>query len=657
RSVLAKFGKDFTAAAQAGGLDPVIGRRQEMERVIEILLRRSKNNPVLVGDAGVGKTAVVEGLAQRIAAGDVPAELRAKRLIALNLPSVIAGTKYRGEFEERIQQLVQEIREAADVILFIDELHTVIGAGGAAGSLDAANMLKSHLARGEVRVIGATTWREYRRYIAGDKSLTRRFQPVEIVEPNEADAVQIMHGLRGVYEDFHGVHIADEAVTMSRRYLTARQLPDKAIDLIDEAAAQAKVLRLTAPDRIRQLEQRVQAFEAQRAATETPSDPGAAAELLAAIERLRAELRDEREAWRREIEATRPTVGKHEVAAVLSKWSGVPLPVLEMTESSRFLGLEQSLQRRIVGQDDALMELGRALRRAVAGLRDPMLPIGSFLMLGETGVGKTETAKALAEFISGAETGLMRVDMSEFSEWHNVSRLVGAPPGYVGYDQAGELTEAVRRSPFSVVLFDDVEKAHPRTLQVLLQIMDDGRLTDANGRHVSFRNTIVVMTSNLGVDAMRAPKIGYGTSAEAVRHHAAFEARMRDEARMHLPAEFLNRIDRVLIFRALSEEDVREITRRALSDAVARAAKVGIELTVTAEALDFLVRSAHARSQGGRPVRQLVGRYVDEPLTDLLVKGQAAGRQVDVQVVAGEPALVDRSRETPSDAEAAALHS
>ena len=653
RSMLAEYGSDFTNAARTGDLDPVIGRQLEMDRAIEVLLRRTKNNPVLVGDAGVGKTAIVEGLAHRIVKDDVPEELHNKRLISLSLPGMIAGAKYRGEFEERVQQLIAEVRKSGDVILFIDELHTVIGAGGAAGSLDAANLLKGHLARGEVQVIGATTWREYRRYIANDKSLNRRFQPIDIDEPSDDDSIEILKALRPLYEAYHGVEITDDAVEasvhLSRRYVTSRQLPDKAIDLVDEAAARAKVRRQTPPTRIVELLRRIKKLDAEIAAEpETPDDP---AHPPAARRRVRDqvadELRDERSAWEAEVGTDRPVIAQHEIAEVLSSWIGVPLPTLAENDSDRFLHMEDDLRRRVVGQDDVLAELGRALRRALAGMRDSRRPIGSFLFLGESGVGKTETAKALAQFVSGTDDNLVRVDMSEMSEYHSISRLIGSPPGYVGFDEAGGLTEAVRRNPYSVVLFDDVEKAHPRTLQVLLQIMEDGLLTDANGRHVDFRNTIVVLTSNLGVDQVAGPSIGFEPTSESARRYTAYESRLREFARRQLPGEFLNRLDRLVVFRGLEEEDIREIARRTLSDAILRADNLGIRLHITSEALDYIVDVTLGRRAGARPIAQLVGEYVDQPLTDHVMQADAEGREFELRVRDGKPTIVEI---TPSPA-------
>ena len=577
----------------------------------------------------------------------MPDELHNKRLVSLSLPGMIAGAKYRGEFEERVQQLIAEVRKSGDVILFIDELHTVIGAGGAAGSLDAANLLKGHLARGEVQVIGATTWREYRRYIANDKSLNRRFQPIDVDEPSDEDAVEILKALRPIYESYHGVEVTDDAVDasvhLSRRYVTSRQLPDKAIDLVDEAAARAKVRRQTPPTRILELLRRIKELDAEIAAEpETPDDPD---HPPAARRRVRDqvadELRDERAAWEAEVGTDRPVITQHEIAEVLSSWIGVPLPTLAENESDRFLHMEDDLRKRVVGQDDVLAELGRALRRALAGMRDSRRPIGSFLFLGESGVGKTETAKALAQFVSGTDDNLVRVDMSEMSEYHSISRLIGSPPGYVGFDEAGGLTEAVRRNPYSVVLFDDVEKAHPRTLQVLLQIMEDGLLTDANGRHVDFRNTIVVLTSNLGVDQVTGPSIGFESNSGSARRYTAYESRIREFAKRQLPGEFLNRLDRLVVFRALEEEDIREIARRTLSDAILRSKNLGIRLHITSEALDYIVNVTLGRNAGARPIAQLVGEYVDQPLTEHVMQAAAEGREFELRVHDGEPTIVE----------------
>jgi len=653
RSMLAEYGSDFTNAARTGDLDPVIGRQLEMDRAIEVLLRRTKNNPVLVGDAGVGKTAIAEGLAHRIVKGDVPDELLKKRLISLSLPGMIAGAKYRGEFEERVQQLIAEVRKSGDVILFIDELHTVIGAGGAAGSLDAANLLKGHLARGEVQVIGATTWREYRRYIANDKSLNRRFQPIDVDEPSDEDAIEILKALRPIYESYHGVEVTDDAVDasvhLSRRYVTSRQLPDKAIDLVDEAAARAKVQRQTPPTRIVELLRRIKELDAEIAAEpETPDDPDHPPAARRRVrEQVADELRDERAAWEAEVGPERPVISPHEIAEVLAAWIGVPLPTLAENDADRFLHMEDDLRKRVVGQDDVLAELGRALRRALAGMRDARRPIGSFLFLGESGVGKTETAKALAQFVSGTDDNLVRVDMSEMSEYHSISRLIGSPPGYVGFDEAGGLTEAVRRNPYSVVLFDDVEKAHPRTLQVMLQILEDGLLTDANGRHVDFRNTIVVLTSNLGVDQVTGPSIGFESAAGSARRLTAYESRIREYARRQLPGEFLNRLDRLVVFRALEEEDIREIARRTLSDAIHRAEGLGIRLHITSEALDHIVNVTLGRNAGARPIAQLVGEYVDQPLTDHVMQESAEDREFELRLQDGKPTIVET---TPSPA-------
>ena len=666
RTLLTKHGTDLTSAARTGHLDPVVGRNIEIDRAIEILLRRSKNNPMLIGDAGVGKTAIVEGLAHRITNGNVPAELLDQNLVSLNLPSVIAGTKYRGDFEDRMQKLMHEIRARQDVIVVIDEIHTIVGAGGLPGSLDAANMLKSHLARGEIQVVGATTWNDYRRYIANDKSLTRRFQTIHVDEPNDVDTVAILNTLTPIYESYHGVNLTTEAlktaVRLSQRYMPSRQLPDKAIDLVDEAAARAKVLRLTPPDRILELERRIKEFDAQlkvvQAASSTPNldetdsdvpSPDVVQATHQARSQVADELRDERAAWSDEIDTHRPIVGPNEVANVLSAWTGIPVPSLVSNDGDRFMDLETQLQKRIVGQDEALNEMGRSLRRAMAGMRDQHRPIGSFLCVGSSGVGKTESARALAEFVSGTEENLVRMDMSGMSESHNVSRLIGSPPGYIGHDEATELTDSVRRNPFSVVLFDDIDKAHPRTLQILLQIMEDGSLKDSSGPKIDFRNTVIILTSNLGNDIFREPTLGFRNSTQNAQCRASYETRMREHARRHLPSEFLNRIDRLLVFTNLEEEHIREIARRQLSAATVRAEKLSIQLHVTSEALDYIVGVAVERHSGARPIARLVQQYVDQPLTDCILRSHASDREFELRILEGTPTIVEITSGTDSN--------
>ncbi|MBH39898.1 MAG: ATP-dependent Clp protease ATP-binding protein ClpC [Chloroflexi bacterium] len=674
RDPLAMFGKDLTAAAREGYLDPVVGRRSETNRVIEILLRRRKNNPVLVGDAGVGKTAVVEGLAHQIVNGNVPKEIAKHRLISVNLTAMLAGTKHRGDFEERCRGLIKEVRSQNDVVLFIDEIHTLVGAGGASGSLDASNMFMGHLARGEIQLIGATTWREYRQKIISDKSLTRRLQPIEVDEPNTDDALRILEALRPVYESYHNVKITDEslksAVHLSQRFLISRHLPDKAIDLVDEASASAKVALLTPPNRILELERRLQELknpptktqhlenntsadnpsiseeESSNADQDPPDHPKSSTptdNIQHAKQKIFNELHDEREAWREEIKNSEPTIGPEDIGKILASWTSVPLAALDHMETERFLTTEEHLKKRIVGQDKVLAELGKSLRRAMAGMRDLRRPIGSFLFLGESGVGKTETALGLAEFVTGTTKNIVRVDMSEMSESHNVSRLIGSPPGYVGYEDAGHLGEAVRRNPFCVVLFDDIDKAHPQTLQVLLQILDDGLMKDANGRDVDFRNTIVVLTSNFGVEYASGPNIGFLEKAEYAGKSAVYEERVRQHAVKHLPSPLVNRLDRIIVFDPLEAEYIREIARRALSDATIRAQRLNVLLHISSEALDAIVAMTINRHSGARPVARLINKYVDDQLANILYKSQIAGREFELQVIEGRPKIIEVS--------------
>lgn len=674
RDPLAMFGNDLTAAAREENLDPVVGRHSETNRVIEILLRRRKNNPILVGDAGVGKTAVVEGLAHRIVNGNVPREIANHRLISIDLTAMLAGTKYRGDFEERCRNLIKEVRSQNDVVLFIDEVHTLVGAGGASGSLDASNMFKSHLARGEIQLIGATTWREYRQRIVTDKSLTRRLQPVEVDEPNTDDAVEILQALRPVYESYHNVKITDDslrsAVHLSQRFLISRHLPDKAIDLVDEASAMAKVALLTPPTRILELERRLRELkhqppetqdvdnttigdstdisekEPRNADRDPPLQPKSSTpteNIQHAKQKISRELHDERAAWREEIKNSQPIIGPEDIGKILSSWTSVPLTSLEHRETERFLTTEEQLKKRIVGQDKVLAELGKSLRRAMVGMRDFRRPIGSFLFLGESGVGKTETAMGLAEFVTGDTKNIVRVDMSEMSESHNVSRLIGSPPGYVGYEDAGHLGEAVRRNPFSVVLFDDIDKAHPQTLHVLLQILEDGRMKDANGRDVDFRNTIVVLTSNFGVEYALGPNIGFLERSEYARKSALYEERMRQHAVKHMSSPLVNRLDRILVFAPLEEEYIREIARRSLSDATIRAQRLNVLLHISSEALDAIVTMTINRNSGARPVARLINKYVDDQLANILYKSKIEGREFELQVIEGRPEIVEVS--------------
>jgi len=678
---LEKFGTDLTDEARAGKLDPVIGRDEEIRRVVQVLSRRSKNNPVLIGEPGVGKTAIAEGLAQRVVAGDVPETLKDRRVVSLDIGSLIAGAKYRGEFEDRLKAVLREVSEAdGQVILFIDELHTIVGAGNAEGSADAANMLKPALARGDLRCIGATTLDEYRKYIEGDAALARRFQPVFVGEPTVEDTVSILRGLKERYEVHHGVRIQDAALvaatTLSHRYITDRFLPDKAIDLVDEAASRVRVQIDSMPEELDQLERKRTQFEIEREALKKESD-AASQERLESVERELVELRSAADAmkgrWevekdliaavrsakeRREslsaefdraeragdleraaeirygtlVELERELAGaekdlealqaagsvvseevtSEEIAEIVSKWTGVPVTKMLEGEQEKLLEMEARLAQRVVGQDEALAAVSNAVRRARAGLQDPDRPIGSFIFLGPTGVGKTETAKALAEFLFDDEQALVRVDMSEFMEKHSVSRLIGAPPGYVGYDQGGYLTEAIRRRPYSVVLFDEIEKAHPDVFNIFLQILDDGRLTDGQGRTVDFRNTVLVMTSNIGSQHI----VDLAPDAEE-----EMRQRVMDALRSHFKPEFLNRIDDVVIYHALREEQIAHILEIQLGHLRDRLAERRIQIEVSGEARAFLARRGYDPQYGARPLKRLIQRYVQDPLAMRILEG------------------------------------
>ena len=639
---LLEFSRDLTAMAREGRLDPVIGREKEIARALRILTRRTKNNPVLIGEPGVGKTAIAEGLAEKIAAGDVPEELIDKRILLLDLSGMVAGTKYRGEFEERIRAVLDEVRRDGNVILFIDELHTIVGAGSAEGAVDAANILKPALGRGEIRVIGATTLEEYRKFIEKDAALERRFQSVQVGEPDEGKALQILQGLRPKYEAYHGLSIEDEAlrtaVTLSKRYLPDRFLPDKAIDLIDEAAASVKLSARSASPELKALEEKASAAARDKETAICAQDYEKAARLRDAEESFRTQAAAERKKQAREAEKTAVRVTAEDIAAVVSNWTGIPVTRLNESESARLLTLEETLHARVVGQEDAVRAVARAIRRGRVGVKDPKRPVGSFLFLGPTGVGKTELSKALAEAVFGSEDAMIRIDMSEYMEKHTVSRLIGSPPGYVGYDEGGQLTEKVRRKPYSVVLFDEIEKAHEDVWNILLQILEDGVVTDAQGHKVDFRNTAVIMTSNIGAKSITAAGTPLGFAPEeqksADAQFAAVKAAVIAELRRTFRPEFLNRVDETIVFRRLSREDCAEIARRLLAQTVSRAAALGITLEADEECAVSLAERGYDVSYGARPLRRLIRSEVEDALATCLLDGTLASG--DTAVLAAE---------------------
>ena len=638
---LKKYGTDLVERAREGKMDPVIGRDQEIRNVVRILSRKTKNNPVLIGEPGVGKTAIAEGLAEKIAAGDVPEELIDKRILLLDLSGMVAGTKYRGEFEERIRAVLDEVRRDGNVILFIDELHTIVGAGSAEGAVDAANILKPALGRGEIRVIGATTLEEYRKFIEKDAALERRFQSVQVGEPDEKQAMQILQGLRPKYEAYHGLSIEDEAlrtaVTLSKRYLPDRFLPDKAIDLIDEAAASVKLSARSASPELKALEEKASAAARDKETAIRAQDYEKAARLRDAEESFRAQAAAERKKQAREAEKTAVRVTAEDIAAVVSNWTGIPVTRLNESESARLLTLEETLHARVVGQEDAVRAVARAIRRGRVGVKDPKRPVGSFLFLGPTGVGKTELSKALAEAVFGSEDAMIRIDMSEYMEKHTVSRLIGSPPGYVGYDEGGQLTEKVRRKPYSVVLFDEIEKAHEDVWNILLQILEDGVVTDAQGRKVDFRNTAVIMTSNIGAKSITAAGTPLGFAPEeqksADAQFAAVKAAVIAELRRTFRPEFLNRVDETIVFRRLSREDCAEIARRLLAQTVSRAAALGITLEADEECAVSLAERGYDVSYGARPLRRLIRGEVEDALATCLLDGTLASGDTAVLAV------------------------
>ncbi|MGQ9893694.1 MAG: ATP-dependent Clp protease ATP-binding subunit [Roseiflexus sp.] len=635
------LGTDLTEMAEAGRLDPVIGRQHEIERVIQILSRRTKNNPALIGEPGVGKTAIVEGLAQRIVAGDVPDSIKGKRVVTLDMGALVAGTKYRGQFEERLKRVVDEIKETR-CILFIDEFHTIIGAGGAEGTLDAANILKPALSRGELQTIGATTLDEYRKYIERDAALERRFQPVMVEQPTEEETIEILRGIKSRYEDFHQLQISDEAIKaaahLSARYVPDRFLPDKAIDLIDEAAARVRMTRSATPPSLRDALRGLEAIRKEREAAIEDQQFELAADLhdreermLARIQKIESELGIGSDAHLIE----RPYVTEDDIAEVVGMWTGIPVKRLRGDETTRLLQMEEYLHSRVVGQHEAIVTISKSVRRARAGLKDPKRPIGSFIFLGPTGVGKTELAKALAEFMFGSEEHLIKIDMSEFQERHTTSRLVGSPPGYVGYGEGGQLTDAVRRKPYSVVLFDEIEKAHPDAFNLLLQVLEDGHLTDGKGRRVDFRNTIIIMTSNVGTEHIRrASRIGFsGYSTGSELDNEDIRKKVDDALKQLFRPEFLNRIDATIIFHALTNEEIRQITRLMLRRVQDQLKEHNLTLEITDEACDLLAKRGYDPAYGARPLRRIITNLIEDPLSEGVLEGRfRAGDQVLVDV-------------------------
>ena len=622
---LDSFSRDLTKAAKNGEIDPVIGRDEEIKRIIQILSRRTKNNPCLIGEPGVGKTAIAEGLALKIANGEVPEHLRDKRVVALDLTGMVAGTKYRGDFEDRIKNAIEEVKKSKNIILFIDELHTIIGAGAAEGSADAANILKPSLARGDFQVIGATTLEEYRKYIEKDAALERRFQPVKVGEPSEEDAVAILKGLRDRYEAHHKVKISDEAieaaVKLSSRYIADRYLPDKAIDLVDEAASKVRLSALTYPNEIKDLETELETLESEKTAAISEQDFERAAQLRDEQKNITEQLEKAKNSWQESAKESSHEVSAQDIAAIVSSWTKIPVVELTREESERLLNMEKILHERVVGQEEAVSAVSRAIRRGRVGIKDPKRPIGSFIFLGPTGVGKTELCKALAQAMFGDENAMLRLDMSEYMEKHTVSRLVGSPPGYVGYDEGGQLTEAVRRKPYSVVLFDEIEKAHPDVFNMLLQILEDGRLTDSQGRTVDFKNTIIIMTSNVGARRITEKSTAFGFTPEGEKQE---EVNVRDlvmsELKQVFRPEFLNRVDDIIVFNKLTKPEIKEIAGKMLETLTKRLDTLGVKITFTDSAVEKIADEGFDDTYGARPLRRAIVTNIEDKLSEKMLE-------------------------------------
>lgn len=629
-SALDKFGRDLTQAAKNGEIDPVIGREKEIQRVIQILSRRTKNNPVLIGEPGVGKTAVAEGLALEIAKGNVPEILKDKRVVSLDLTGMVAGAKYRGDFEERIKAAIDEVKKSKNTILFIDELHTIVGAGAAEGSADAANILKPSLARGDFQVIGATTLNEYRKYIEKDAALERRFQPVKVGEPTPKQAVQILKGLRDSYEAHHKVKITDEAinaaVTLSSRYIADRYLPDKAIDLIDEGASKVRLASLTSPDNVKELEDEIADYEKEKASAINEQDFERAARLRDEQKELQTKLDDAKKKWQEQQKGNSGEVTAEDIAKIVSEWTGIPVVQLTKEESERLLNMENVLHERVIGQSEAVTAIAKAIRRGRVGLKDPKRPVGSFIFLGPTGVGKTELCKALAEAMFGDENAMLRLDMSEYMEKHTVSKLIGSPPGYVGFEEGGQLTEKVRRKPYSVVLFDEIEKAHPDVFNMLLQILEDGRLTDSQGRTVDFKNTIIIMTSNVGARLITEKQSSLGFNSE---NENAEESEKKDikelvtgELRKVFRPEFLNRVDDIIVFNKLNKDEIKQIAVKMLKTLENRLDKMNIKISFTDNAISEIADKGFDENYGARPLRRAIQNEIEDPLSEQMLEGK-----------------------------------